>query len=199
MSFNLKAAEHSHNNHHEHLHEHDHEQPNHYEQMAHEHGVAQMFLTVVGEEVLIEVKSPLYNVIGFEHQPNNLEQKTAIKQQMQRIKTGQLIQISAAAKCEMTQQQLNNPFHHKNDELKHDEHNHNNEKHSNEHAEHKAHKDLSFEYQFHCKQPQALNNVNAQPLFKAWPNLQNLRVEWIYKNHQSALTLTADAPSISFE
>lgn len=160
---------------------------------AHEHGVAQMFLTIVDNAVLVEVKSPLYNMLGFEHKPNNPEQKAAIKQQMQAIKSGTLIQVSDAAKCTLTQQQLSNPFHHDKDEAKHSS-----EHHHHEHNAMKGHKDLSFEYQFNCKQPQELNKVNAMPLFKAWPNLQNLRVEWIYKNQQSATTLSPNSASINF-
>ena len=183
-----------HHEHHNHEHDHEH-QSNHHEdyhghhddhddthnnhdhrghkQTAHEHGVAKMQLTIVKQDVFIEVNSPLYNVVGFEHFPKTDEQKQQLVQQLQIIEKTPLITLNEKAHCTLEAQKASNPFKDANSQAKHSD----------------LHSDLHFEYQFHCHHPEAVTQVSADKLFKAWPNLKSLRVEWIHNQHQSAATL----------
>ena len=49
------------------------------EHAAHEHGHAAMDLILDGEEMLLEIHSPAYNLFGFEHAPNTAEQKAQVE------------------------------------------------------------------------------------------------------------------------
>jgi len=169
--------------------EHQHQESHGHEQHAHVHGVAQMQMVIAGKDVLIEVASPLFNVVGFEHKPNNEQQKKAFKQQVSAISKGDLITLTAEAQCRLESHDIDHPF---AENHAHNEHEHG---HGSEHA----HKNMRFEYQLHCESPQKLNDVNTQPLFTAWPNLQKLNVEWINNNRQSAKTLSPDQPLLTFQ
>ena len=192
------AADHEHQHPHDNEHRHAHSQ---HTQTAHEHGVAQMSLTIVKNDVLIEVTSPLYNVIGFEHKPKNDEQRINFKQQIKVINNAKLVQLNNSAQCSLVEVNLVNPFHHPD---RHDEmHHQHNDKHNHDHKHgnhmHSTHKDMSFEYQLHCDAPEKITTVNAEALFKAWPNLKNLRTEWIFQNKQSAANLTPENTSVNFD
>lgn len=185
--------------------EHQHSETHHHEQHAHVHGVAQMQMVIAGKDVLIEVASPLFNVVGFEHKPNDAQQKKAFKQQVSAISKGDLITLTAQAQCRLESNDIDHPFadsHAHNEHENENEHKHqSNHAHEDDHASDykKTHNNLRFEYQLHCENPQNLNDVNTQPLFTAWPNLQKLNVEWINNNRQSAKTLTPDQPLLSLQ
>lgn len=197
----LQAEQHHHGHHSDHQHGHD------YQQTAHEHGIAEMQLTIVENDVLIEVKSPLYNVLGFEHKAKNSSQKSTIAKQLKRIESGELITLDTAAQCQLTNKHIHHPFKdelHQHDHKEHAHHKHSHNEHhghdnQHNHAAAKTHRDLSFEYQYRCANPKALKTINSAALFSAWSHLSQLRVEWIHHNHQSAMTLTKTAPVIAFE
>lgn len=170
--------DHGHEQHHHDHHGHDmHEHANDHETKAHEHGVATMHLTMVEHDVLIEVISPAYNALGFESKPNNTQQKQ-LKQTFAKINQGKLVEVNKTALCHLETKRARNPF--------------------ADSENNSSHNDVSFEYKFHCEHPEKIANVNAANLFKAWPHLNTLRVEWIYKDHQSAITLKPETPSIEF-
>ena len=175
--------------------EHQHSESHHHEQHAHQHGVAQMQMVIAGKDVLIEVASPLFNVVGFEHKPNSEQQKKAFKQQVSAISKGDLIALTAEAQCRLESNDIDHPF---ADSHAHNDHEHEHEgDHTSDYKQ--THNNLRFEYQLHCESPQNLNDVNTQPLFTAWPNLQTLNVEWVYNNRQSAKTLSPDQPLLTFQ
>lgn len=180
-------AEHNHN--HQHHHDHAPHHQAHSTHKAHEHGVAQMQLVMAEDKLLIQIESPLFNMLGFEHQAHNKEQHQLVEQQLQRIQQAQLFKLNSQAQCVLESKQVNHPF-----ADSHDSHQH------HDHAHHESkHRDIDFEYHFHCKQPGKLQQVDTKPLFQAWPNLHNLRVEWINHHHQSAATLNRSSTILRFE
>ena len=169
-----------HEMHHQHEHENHHEHKHHHEQHAHEHGVAQMQMVAVENDILIEVDSPLYNVVGFEHAPNNAQQTAAFEQQLKAISKGNLFTINPEAQCHLESQKTQQPI--KTAQSQKQE------------SHEQTHKNIRFEYQLHCKKPANIREINAQPLFASWTNLQTLKVEWIYNHTQSANTLSRNQP-----
>ena len=147
------------------------------------------------QHVLIEVSSPLYNVIGFESEPSTPEQLAIFQKQLDAIDRGELLRFNPEAGCQLKNKTVDNPF----PKMKaHDhavhEHSHDDHKHPLE----QGHTNLSFEYQLHCQNPEQLTQLDTQPLFKAWMNLQTLRIEWIYQNQQSAKDLDRNQPVLLF-
>ena len=170
--------------HHEHGHEHENHHREYTEHKAHEHGAANMQLMILKDEVLMQVESPLFNMLGFEHQANNKQQKKLFTQQLKLIEQTNLIELDGKAQCVLDSQKVQHPFenayaHHNHDENKH--------------------RDISFEYHFHCKEASNLKQINTEKLFKTWPHLHKLRVEWIYQNQQSAAELSREIPVLNFK
>jgi len=79
---------------------------------------------------------------------------------------------------------------HANDDHDHEKHEHEDHDHEgHEHAGHN-HRDIHVEYTFTCKNPQALSQINLEPLFKNWPQLEQVRSQWVIGNLQSSATAT---------
>jgi len=164
-------------------------------QHAHEHGIAEMNLVVADGNILVEFQSPAYNVFGFEHKPHDETQVQKMHQQVHAIKTGALLQPSLAAQCQFELAAMHNPFATENpahgDEHKKYTERHEHEQHDDHDAEHSSqHKNIHFEYAYHCQKPEQLQHLDASALFKAWPQLHKVRVQQIIGNQQSASELT---------
>jgi len=194
---NQAIAETHHEYGHEHDSEHNHTHEQYAEQSAHEHGVALMQFVIDEHHVLIEVSSPLYNVIGFETEPSTPEQVAVFQKQLTAIDKGELLRFNPQAQCQLKNKTVDNPFP-KMKAHDHAVHEHEHQHDGHEHHMEHAHTNLSFEYQLHCQNPEQLTQLDTQPLFKAWSNLQTLRVEWIYQNQQSAKTLDRNQPVLLF-
>lgn len=176
---------------------------------AHEHGIAELNLVQLNNQLQVEIISPAYNVFGFEHQPNTSEQKAKVKAQLKQIKTTELILFAAKAHCQHQSTEVNNPFHAKQHETHshkaHHQHNHKEEhKHGHDHADahedehegaHKAHRNIHIQLNYTCQTPKALSEMQLAPLFQSWPQLEKLRAQWILGNQQSGITLTRQAPT----
>ncbi len=161
-------------------------------QTAHEHGIAQASIAVVQDQVLIEVSSPLYNLLGFEHLGHNHDEQDQIKQQL-RDKMNLALKANAEAQCQLQRQAVTMP---NKQQAMDDHHGHDHGHEHNHDHDHKkteqTHKDIHAEYELKCKQPNKLTQFDAQQLFTDWPNLQKLRVEWITEQKQSADVLNRE-------
>ena len=182
--------------------EHAHEQHSHNHTMhaAHEHGVAEMQLTIVKDQAMIEVNSPLFNVVGFEHAVRNDAQAKRIEEQIEKIKHAQLFKLGTDKQCKIASVQVQQPFSKTHDQHLHeDNHKHDHDGHHEDHTTHEqktesSHRDLSFAYQYQCQDTGSIRQLDTSQLFHQWSNLQHLRVEWIFNHHQSAATLHRENP-----
>ncbi|WP_325894120.1 zinc uptake protein ZrgA [Grimontia sp. NTOU-MAR1] len=116
---------------------------------AHQHGVVEWHIAQDGDELLAEITAPGSDVVGFEHAPENAEQKAAIEKAVAALaKPGALFAINAEAGCELEAQQVTHTLdeddhdghdnHDKHDE--HDDHTgHDHDKHDDHHDDHKGH------------------------------------------------------------
>ena len=152
---------------------------------AHEHGVAQLNLVQIENNVVLEVTSPAFNVFGFEHKPHTKQEKVLVKARLKTMNNGGLVMFDADANCQLKETKLKNPFTDGYEEHEHEEHDH--EEH--DHEEHHAHRDIHVEYTFTCKRPQALSLINLEPLFKNWSQLEQVRTQWVIGNLQSSATV----------
>lgn len=167
-------------------------------QTAHEHGVAQASIAVVQDQVLIEVSSPLYNLLGFEHLGHHHDEQDQIKQQL-RDKMNLALKANAEAQCQLQRQAVTMP----NKQQAMDDHHGHEHSHNHDHHDHKkteqTHKDIQAEYELKCKQANQLTQFDATQLFKNWPNLQTLRVEWVTEHQQSANVLRRENTLIKLQ
>ncbi|GAB6069322.1 DUF2796 domain-containing protein [Thiomicrorhabdus hydrogeniphila] len=155
---------------------------------AHEHGVAQMNLVQIESNVVLEVTSPAFNVFGFEHKPHTEQEKALVKTRLKTMNSGGLVLFDTDANCELKETKLKNPF--ADDHHDHEDH---------DHEGHYNHRDIHVEYTFTCKNPQAVSQINLQPLFKNWPQLEQVRTQWVIGNLQSSATATRQQAQVKLK
>jgi hypothetical protein len=149
----------------------------HRQQGAHVHGVAELNLAVDGQRLLIELRSPAMNLVGFEHAPKDAEQRAAVEAARSALDDpAALFSPNAEAGCAPISHSVMFEF---------DDHEHG---HSHEHAGGEAHSDAHAEYTFRCDHPQSLRSLRVR-LFERFPGTERLEVQKVTASGQSAATL----------
>ena len=148
---------------------------------AHEHGVAELRVVSDGSVLEIELRSPLDNLVGFEHAPRTATQRKAMAEAERRLKEGgSLFRPTEAAGCAMTAAALDSPW------LQGPRHDHGHDHvHAHAHAEHDGHAELVAAYRFECTLPERLQGLQLR-LFEAFPRLREVRVEHATRSGQGA-------------
>lgn len=165
---------------------------------AHEHGVAELTVVLEGPELLVELSSPLDNLVGFEHAPANDAQRAALADAGRRLRdAGVMFALPAAAGCRLDDTDIESPWplgiaatasppapapas-------------------ASAHAGHTHappvggdHGDVVATWRFTCAQPQALERLEVGA-FTQFPRLRKLRVEHATARGQGAAVLTPRA------
>ena len=177
-------------------HEHDH--AHHDSLQAHEHGAAELDAALDGSTLEIELRSPAMNVVGFEHAPSSEADKRKIAEARQQLEQPNgLFGLAAAAGCRLSETELDSPLF----EGETDDHGHEHE-HDDQHAhdgDHKSqHSEIHAHYHFDCATPQALQALDLQELFKAFPGTEKIQAQLIGPNGQRGAQLDADEPRAAF-
>lgn len=101
---------------------------------AHQHGVGALNIAIDGQQVVMEMRVPGADIVGFEHAAESEEDRAAIETAVATLaKPLSLFQIPAAANCSVTEVRANlvsDEDHHDHDEDHADAHDH------DDHAEH---------------------------------------------------------------
>ena len=72
------------------------------EHEAHEHGHGTLDIVVEGEELVIELRIPAVNVVGFEHAPKDDAEREAVRRALVPFAdAASVLVVSAEAKCEV--------------------------------------------------------------------------------------------------
>lgn len=173
-------------------HDHDH----HDSLGAHEHGAAELDAALDGSMLEIELRSPAMNLVGFEHAPSSDADKRKIADARERLEQPDaLFGLPAAAGCKLAETELESPLfegkaHDHGDEHEH-EHEHDGD-HESQHSEIRAH------YHFDCATPQAIQALDLQALFEAFPGTKKIQAQLIGPNGQRGAQLDADQPRATF-
>jgi len=123
------------------------EKDEHREHDSHQHGHAQLSVILEKNDLLLMLESPSLNILGFEHQPKNDQEKQVIATALKDLKNFEtLLGTDEDAKCRLVKTNIEHPFAEKKEAKKeHDheeEHDHNKEHaHEDEHDEKHEHKD----------------------------------------------------------
>lgn len=155
---------------------------------VHQHGVARLDLVLEPPLLAISLRSPLANLIGFEHRPASAQQQTdwrLLQQQLQQAQ--QLIRLAPAADCSLSRVELHTPF---TDAPRQDNHDHDTS------YGQTAHMDLMVEYQYLCAQPSKLEQLEL-PLMQLYPGIEHLEVQLLTPSGQHLRNLTAGEQVLS--
>ncbi|MEZ9707160.1 DUF2796 domain-containing protein [Vibrio breoganii] len=101
---------------------------------AHVHGSVEFNIAQDGQDLLVEILAPGADVVGFEHAPNNDEQRQALEKALAELNAADsILKMSSAAGCELSTAQVSHTLGGDDD---HDGHDHGD--HADEH-DHDAH------------------------------------------------------------
>jgi hypothetical protein len=163
----LKLAahgDHSHAQHEEHEEHHEeHEQP--LQHGTHEHGSAHIDIVVEANTLVLVLRLPGMDAVGFEHLPTTTAQQEAVAQvKAQLAHSAEIFIPSAAAQCHATDTQVHT------------------------HGLDSAHTEFSVEAQFQCEQPTHLKDVRFN-VFSLFPALEKIQVQSVSVSGQHAVLL----------
>ena len=117
------------------------QQDEHREHMAHEHGHGTLDIVVEGEELVMELRIPGVNVVGFEHAPRDDAEREAVRQALVPFgDAAALFVLPAEAECELEEARAEIlDMTHEED---HEDHGHEGDEHgTDEHEEHGEHEE----------------------------------------------------------
>jgi hypothetical protein len=170
-------------------------------QHAHEHGVATLKVALDGRKLVVELESPLDNLVGFEHAPRNDRQRAALKKMEASLEAGdRLLRPSAAAACTLRGITIEHPYRAtaaagpapadsartKASEAR-----------GKGPGPAETHAELSATYELECAKPEALDRIDVLFL-DAFPGMKRLKAQTASPRGQSSKTLTARSRSLSF-
>lgn len=153
---------------------------------SHTHGDASLGVVLEGSTINVELETPLYNVLGFEHAAETDAQKAAVAKAESVLSDGsRLFVFNREAKCSLSSPKasldlgLDDQDHHKD---KHDDHE------GEGHDE--THKDVTVEYAYECQSPRELKTITVA-LFEHFENLSEIDLVYLGPNTQKQAELTA--------
>jgi hypothetical protein len=164
----------------------------HREHGPHVHGVAQLNVALDGNVLWIELNSPAMNIVGFEHAPQDAEQKAAVGDATATLKDGaRVFTPSADAGCRLAEAKVTTDIEHPGAEHHDDaDEQHEDDKHAGE-----AHSEFQASYRFDCAAPDALKQLEVR-LFELFPGTEEIEAQVISGAGQTAAELTAAAPNL---
>ncbi|OIQ24694.1 DUF2796 domain-containing protein [uncultured Vibrio sp.] len=189
---------------------------------AHVHGHVEFNIAQDGDELLIEVTAPGADVVGFEHAPQNDQQKEALASAIKTLEdTNNIFTLNASANCHVEFKSVTHTLgsgehddHHNHDHDKHDHDSHDHDKHdhdkhdhdSHDHDDHDDHEghdhsgghgEFTVEYHFHCDDINKLQSISAD-WFSHFEGTESISVNLLTDKAQSATKLTPASAVISF-
>jgi len=163
---------------------------------SHEHGHATLNVAIDANQLLIEFESPAVNIVGFEHEPKNDEQKATLAKAKSLLEQGeQVFVLPKAADCTLSEVDVDAPHSEHADE-KHSEEKHSDDKHSDEEHSEETHSEFHAVWTFSCVTIDKLDGINVR-LFELFPGTSEIDTSIIGHTGQSATELTPQATQIS--
>ena len=179
---------------------------------AHEHGAAMLGMAQQGKLIQMELDSPAFNMVGFEHTPSNANEAEKVALMLAQLKMGSILfTFPAAAKCQLVNVDISSGLFEAShsDENDHDsdsDHSDDEDDHGSEsdhsdveddHDNDSGHSDIEASWTYSCENPLLVRKVEF-PLFSYFENLTDLDVDFIMDAGQGSIELSPGNSVISF-
>ena len=165
---------------------------------AHTHGYGELNVAIDGQKVALELNSPAFNIVGFEHSSETDKDKATIKNALSILNDGsELFLFPAISGCRLVNVNVVSSLIEEQHSV-HKDHDsdHKNSKHE-DHSNNDIHSEFHANYQFQCDVIEKVNTIQVM-IFKHFPNTRQLNVQMILPNRQSAMELTPTSTLLSF-
>lgn len=136
---------------------------------AHVHGKAQLQVAGEGTDLLVSLRSPAANFLGFEHTPQTeKERKTANQARDFLQKVAQWLGLEGG-NCRIASVDIGNA------------------------EAHEHHTDIEVEAMFHCAKLAELQGLSLE-LFSEFPAVETIELEWVIEQRQGSAVLSREKP-----
>jgi hypothetical protein len=143
---------------------------------THVHGQATLTMVLEGNEAMLQLQSAAHDIVGFEHAPNNAEQRQKVAAALEVLRQGKWFAINAQAGCELSEVDADSDL---TSQL------------ASEHVDFYANVSLI------CQQPSRLNELTVT-LFNMAPSLEGVAVQWVINGQQGAADLNSASNRVNF-
>ncbi len=165
---------------------------------AHIHGEAKLNIVFEGPELLIELKSPSYNLVGFEHAPKTKNQLELVENTISLLKNFKNVaDTSSEANCKIADASVSTSMRRIHEDEHHEDEHHEDEHHEDEH-QHSAkeiHSEFSATYSLICNKPENLKSIQLE-LFSTFELMEEIVVQMIIQGKQGFAELNPDNPNL---
>ena len=159
---------------------------------AHEHGAASLHVAIDGERLLLELSSPLDNLVGFERAPRNDKEKAAVRRMAERLREPERLFVPTPdARCARASVELDSPV------LDAALIGSRAGAAPAKPAGGAGHASLEAAIAFRCERPQQLKGIEVK-LFEAFPHLKRLDAQVAGAKKQSSAKLTPRSTRLSW-
>ena len=152
-------------------------------QDAHVHGLSYLKIALENQTLLVEINSPLMDIVGFEGEPRTKVQKDSIELATNKLRTIGNVLIFKGGSCVEKKIDVN---------LGHD---HGAEQSHSEH-DHGAHSEISAVYKFKCLEPEKLQDITVL-LPNQFSRMEKIKAQWVTANAQGQITLDKNKNTIN--
>lgn len=160
----------------QHDHEHDFDRPARVHTSAHEHGRAELSLVLAGRELVLELTAPADSITGFEHAPRSGAHERRLAAALATLRQDTLVRANTEALCRPQGTEAESPF----------------GKAAARDTLGLEHRDFHAQWRHECRGK--LREINADNLFRSFPRLRTLVVNFVLPDGQGSVTLVPAKP-----
>ncbi len=147
------------------------------QQGVHEHGAATLHVVVEGKKLHMKLITPAINIVGFEYNPNNMQQKEAVREAIETLEDARKVFKPATdAQCTVSHVEVKTGM-------------------MNDTNEKEMHSEFHAQYQFACDAPEKLNSIDVY-IFKLFTGTEELDAQIISPKGQFLQELTASSAQL---
>ena len=160
---------------------------------AHIHGEAKLNIVFEGPELLIELKSPSYNLVGFEHAPKTNNQLELVENTISLLKNFKNVaNTSSEANCKIADASVSTSMRGIHEDEHHEDEHHEDE---HQHSAKEIHSEFSATYSLICNKPENLKSIQLE-LFSTFELMEEIAVQMIIQGKQGFAELNPDNPNL---
>ena len=176
---------------------------------SHVHGLTELNVVIVNQNVQIEFISPAINLLGFERASSSPEESQLFNQVIEDLRAAEWLLGDQLKDCQMSTPVFEAPEFgshemsegHEAHEHEHEEHEHEHEENEHAHEDHEHetgdHADFRIQYLFDCRSAPPSNfTVTA---FDRFVGIEEISVRWIFGRQQGVSNLTPSNATLSFD
>ena len=176
---------------------------------SHVHGLTELNVVIVNQNVQIEFISPAINLLGFERASSSPEESQLFNQVIEDLRAAEWLLGDQLEDCQMSTPVFEAPEFgshemsegHEAHEHEHEEHEHEHEENEHAHEDHEHesgdHADFRVQYLFDCRSAPPSNfTVTA---FDRFVGIEEISVRWIVGRQQGVSNLTSSNATLSFD